>query len=107
VTTRLLFRKIRHKAIIKPVVSLLRTRLVRMSPRCWTIFRSFEIILKWELSIGLEFKLNALWQGSTPTVCGPMFYAIHCFKNIQFGMNYIWKNTSSQRAARALVDQPE
>jgi len=32
---------------------------------------------------------------------------IRCLKNIQFDMIYLWKNTQSQRAARALTDEPE
>jgi len=38
----------------------LRTRLIYNSPSYWTVDRSFEIILEWELSIGLEFKCSVL-----------------------------------------------
>ena len=46
----------------------LRTRLIHVSPSYWTTYCSFEIILEWGLSIGLELKLNVL------------FMQIHCFK---------------------------
>jgi len=35
-------------------------RLIHISPSYWTFYRSFEIILEWELSIGLQFKFNVL-----------------------------------------------
>jgi len=40
--------------------ALLRTRLIHISPSYWTIYRSFEIIIERELSIGLQFKYNVL-----------------------------------------------
>jgi len=43
-------------------------------------FRSFEIVLEWELSIGLEFKFNVLCKSIVS-------------KNIQSNMNYILKTT--------------
>jgi len=52
VRTRILLRNIRHRAAITPV-SPLRTRLIRIGPSYWTIHRSFEIILEWEVSTGL------------------------------------------------------
>jgi len=42
----------------------------------------------------LEFQSNVLWK----------FVAS---KNIQSDVNYIFKNTYLQRAARALTDEPE
>jgi len=45
--------------MITPVGSL-RTRLIHISPSYWTIYRSFEIILEWEQSIGLECMTNVL-----------------------------------------------
>jgi len=56
------------------------TRSMHISSSCWTriIYRSFEIILEWGLSIGLEFKSNVQ---SKSTVS----------KNIQFDMKYIEK----------------
>jgi len=54
-------------------VSPLRTRLVRIGPSYWTIFRSFEIIVEWELSIRLELN--------------PMLYAHYCFIKT---FNLIW-----------------
>ena len=47
------------------------TSLIHISPSCWTIYRSFDIILERELSIGLDFKS----------------------KNIQSDMNYALKST--------------
>jgi len=45
-----------------PPVSPLRTRLIHINTSYWTIFRAFEIILKWELSIGLELIFNVLYK---------------------------------------------
>ena len=62
----------RHRAMITPV-SPVRTRLIHISLSYWTIYRSFEIILAWGPSTGLEFKCCM---------------QIHCFKkNIQSDMN--------------------
>jgi len=65
--TRSLLQNKRHRTMITPI-SPLRTRLIHIILSCWTIFRSFEIILDWELSIGMEFIL--------------MFYPNPLFKNI-------------------------
>jgi len=55
-----LLRNARHNAMVTPV-SLLRTRLIHIITRVAVQFyASFEIILEWELSIGLEFKSNVL-----------------------------------------------
>jgi len=35
----------RHRAMITPVSPLL-LRLIHITPSCWTIYRSFEIILE-------------------------------------------------------------
>jgi len=40
----------------------LQTGLIRISPICWTIHGSFQIILEWELSIRMELKSNALYK---------------------------------------------
>ena len=40
-----LFSNVSHRAIITPV-SVLLTRLIYISSSCWTIYRSFEIILE-------------------------------------------------------------
>jgi len=40
-----LLSNVRHRAMLTPV-SPLRTRLIHISPSCWTIYRSFEIILE-------------------------------------------------------------
>jgi len=37
-------------------------RLIHISPSYQTVYRSFEIILEWVLSIGLVFKSNVLCQ---------------------------------------------
>jgi len=37
-----------------------RLGLIHISPNYQTVYRSFEIILEWVLSIGLEFKSNVL-----------------------------------------------
>jgi len=55
-----LLRNARHNAMVTPV-SLLRTRLIHIITRVAVQFyASFEIILEWELSIGLEFKSHVL-----------------------------------------------
>jgi len=40
-----LLRNVRHRAMITPVSPLL-TRLIRISPSCWTVHGSFEIIVE-------------------------------------------------------------
>ena len=49
----------RHRTVITPVNPPC-LRLIHISPSYQTVYRSFEIILKWVLSIGLEFKSNVL-----------------------------------------------
>jgi len=50
-----LLHKVCHRAIIMPVTPQ-HTRLIHINPSYWRIYCSFEIILKWELSIGSEFN---------------------------------------------------
>ena len=52
---RPLLRNARHRTMITPV-NPPRLRLIHISPSYQTVYRSFEIILEWALSIGLEFK---------------------------------------------------
>jgi len=54
-----LLRNARHITIITPV-NPLRLKLIHISPSYSTVYRSFEIILEWTPSIGLEFKSNVL-----------------------------------------------
>ena len=54
-----LLRNARHRTMITPV-NPPRLRLIHISPSYQTVYRSFEIILEWVLSIGLEFKSNVL-----------------------------------------------
>jgi len=56
---RPLLRNARHRTMIMPV-NPPRLRLIHISPSYQTVYRSFEIILEWVLSIGLEFKSNVL-----------------------------------------------
>ena len=56
---RPLLRNARHRTMITPV-NLPRLRLIHISPSYQTVYRSFEIILEWVLSIGFEFKSNVL-----------------------------------------------
>ena len=65
---RLLLRNLRHRTMITPV-NPPRLRLIHISPSYQTIYRSFEIIVEWLLSIGLEFKSNVL--------CKPISSQIH------------------------------
>ena len=63
---RPLLRNPRHSTMITPV-NPPRLRLIHISLSYQTVCRSFEIILEWVLSIGLEFKSNVLFK-------------THCFK---------------------------
>ena len=56
---RPLLRNARHRTMITPV-NPPRLRLIHVSPSYQTVYRSFEIILEWVMSIGLEFKSNVL-----------------------------------------------
>jgi len=56
---RPLLRNARHRTIITPV-NPPRLRLIHISPSYQTVYRSFEIILEWVYSVGLEFKSNVL-----------------------------------------------
>ena len=62
---RPLLRNARHRTMITPV-NPPRLRLIHISPSYQTVYRSFEIIPEWVLSIGLEFKSNSMQT--------------HCFK---------------------------
>jgi len=42
----------------------MRTRLINISPSYRTIYRAFQIILEWELSIELEFKSYVLCKST-------------------------------------------
>jgi len=64
--TRPLSRNARHRTMITPF-NPPRLRLIHISPSYQTVYRSFEIILEWVLSIGLEFKSKCCMQ-------------THCFK---------------------------
>jgi len=55
---RPLLRNARHRTMITPLPPHL--RLIHISPSYQTVYRSFEILLEWVLSIGLEFKSNVL-----------------------------------------------
>jgi len=50
-----------HRTMITPLDPL-HTRLIHISPSCWTLYRSFEIILEWGSSNGLEFNSNVIWK---------------------------------------------
>ena len=56
---RPLLRNARHRTTITPF-NPPRLRLINISASYQTVYRSFEIILEWILSIGLEFKSNVL-----------------------------------------------
>ena len=56
---RPLLRNARHRTMIT-AMNPPRLRLTHISPSYQTVYRSFEIILKWVLTIGLELKLNIL-----------------------------------------------
>jgi len=59
ITSKLL-RNVRHRAMITPIRPLL-TRLIRIILSCWTIYRSFEIILE-------------NWNRPLDWTSNPMFY---------------------------------
>ena len=62
---RALLHNARHRTMITPV-NPPRLRLIHISLSYQTIYRSFEIILEWVLSIGLEFKSNDLCKPIAP-----------------------------------------
>ena len=66
-----LLRNARHRTMITTVNPLC-LRLIHISPSYRKVCRSFEIILEWVLSIGLEFNV----------LCKPV-----ASKNIQSDMN--------------------
>ena len=74
---RPLLRNARHRTMIMPVNPPC-LRLIHISPSYQIAYRSFEIILEWVLSIGLEFKSNVLCKSIAS-------------KNIQSDMNEIAK----------------
>jgi len=56
---RQLLRNACHRTMTTPV-NPPRLRLIHIRQSYQTVYRSFEIILEWVLSIGLEFKSNVL-----------------------------------------------
>ena len=79
--TSSLLSNVRHRAVITPV-SPLRARLIHISPCCWTIYRSFEIILE----IGTVHWIGLHIQSSIQ---------IHCFKKRSVRYELCFKNTHS------------
>ena len=63
---RPLLRNERHRTMIT-TVNPSRLRLIHSSPSYQTVYRSFEIILEWVLSIALEIQIQCSMQ-------------THCFK---------------------------
>jgi len=61
-----LLTNVRHRAMITPVSHSL-TRLIHIKPSCWTIYRSFEIILEMGTVHCIELQVQCPIQ-------------IHCFK---------------------------
>ena len=64
--TSSLLSNVRHRAMITPVRPSL-TRLIYISPSCWIIYRSFEIILEMGTVHWIELRIQCSMQ-------------IHCFK---------------------------
>jgi len=52
-----LLSNVHHRAMITPI-SLLLTRLIHISPSCWTIYCSSEVILDMGTYLGLDLKSN-------------------------------------------------
>jgi len=52
----------RHRAMITPVSPLL-TSLIHFSPSCWTIYRSFEIILEMGTLHWIGFQIQCSVPG--------------------------------------------
>jgi len=75
-----LVNKLKNLSIVtsRTPVSLLRTRLIHISPSYWTVC------------------LKLFSNGKCPLDCNSnsMFYANHCFKKNQTDMNCIWRNTN-------------
>jgi len=68
-----LLSNVRHRAKMRPVCPPL-TRFIHISPSCWTIHRSFEIILEMGTVHWIELQIQCSIQ-------------VHCFKNIRSDMN--------------------
>jgi len=79
--------------MITPVVLLVLGSFIT-SPSYWTIYRSFEIILEWELSIN---------RNSSPGLYANLLLQ----RNIQSNINNIFKTTKLRMGVRALADEPE
>jgi len=73
--TRPLLRNARHRAMITPVNPLL-ARLIHISPRYWTIYRSFEIIR------GPSIVLKKAYKPLKLFLIGVAFFPQSCFTNI-------------------------
>jgi len=58
---RPLLRNARHRTMIMSV-NPPRLRLIHINPSYQTVYRLFESILEWVLTIGLEFKSNVLYK---------------------------------------------
>jgi len=78
-----LLSNVHHRAMITPI-SLLLTRLIHISPSCWTIYCSSEVILDMGTYLGLDLKSNI------------QLYTIYksiASRHIQSDTNYVSKNT--------------
>jgi len=56
-----LLTNVRHRAMITPVSPLL-TRLFHISLSYWKIIVRLKLLSEWELSVGLDFKSNFLYN---------------------------------------------
>jgi len=65
-----LLSNVHHRAMITPI-NLLLTRLIHISPSCWTIYCSSEVILDMGTYLGLDLKSNIQLYN---------YIQIHCFK---------------------------
>ena len=88
-----LLSNIRHRTMITPVSPLL-TRLIHISPSCWTIYRPFEIIREMVTVHWIGLQIQCTIQ-------------IHCFKRHSVRYELCFKKYLVARAARTLMDEPE
>jgi len=92
---------VRHRAMITPV-SPLHTRFIHISLSYWTIYHSFEIIFKWELSTGFEFKSSVLCKTIASNNIESdiiIFQKLHTAEGSSGYNRWVWVKQQSQENA--------
>jgi len=94
---RPLLRNSRHRTMITPV-NPPRLRLIHISMSYQTVCRSFEIILEWVLSIGLEFKSNVLCKPIASKKHSIWYQLNWKIPNCRGQLGLQWMSPSKERA---------